>query len=159
MSDNELEKYEPEEIKLPVLEMRMNKLGDALLSNATNDREEARRVKQLIEQEISEIKAEYEDARTEYRLKIQDAESIEDAVARKDALNKIWKPRRPNIALLISELNKSLEVGINSSDNIVKLLEVLAKIKLKSKENSGFDEIELSKRRLTLLKDNSDTTK
>lgn len=157
--DNNIDKYEPEEIKLPVLEMRMNKLGDTLLSNATNDREEARKIKQFIEQEISEIKAEYEQACTEYRSKIQTAEAIEDPFVRKDALSKIWKPKRPNITLLISEMNKALEVSINSSDNIVKLLDVLAKVKLKSKETSNFDEIELSKKRLTLLKDNSENTK
>ena len=151
--DNEVEKYETEKIELPVLENKIKKLGETLLSNSTDDRNEARKVKQLIEQEIAEIKNEYDIACAEYRLKVQEAETFEDPVQMKHELSKIWKPKRPQIALLISELNKALDVGISSSDNIVKLLEVLTKIKLRNKSNPEFDDIELSKKRVQFLKE------
>lgn len=152
---NDVDKYEADKIELPVLEMRMNKLGDTLLANATDDRTEARKVKLLIEQEIEEIKAEYTEAVKKYEQQVHEAETLEDPVARKHELSKIWRPKRPGIALLISELNKCLEVGITSSDNIVKLLDLLAKIKLRSKSTSEFDEIQVANKRLDYLKGSS----
>ena len=149
--ENEIIQYEPEKIQLPILENKIIEVGSLLINHSAHNRDEGRRIRDLIYNEIAELKQEHEKDLEEYRVKYDSIMAIEDCKLRFETLKYLPKPRRPAITFLLAELNRALEVTVISSDNIVKFVDALAKIKAAKKNTDEFDEIKYVGKRAELL--------
>jgi hypothetical protein len=155
--DNEIIQYEAEKIELPVLESKINGIGSSVMTSYREDRDEAEKIKTLIYQEIENIKTEYESDLKRYEDQYSMIWEEEDPEVRRELLKYCKRPRRPAVTYLIAELNRALEITVSSSDNIVKLVDILAKIKIAKSKSDEFDEINMSSKRSNILKEFKET--